>query len=753
MEMLDRGGGSMASRKLGALQVLVALFYGLATFALYSADGGFVGSSLSWYASFTLLWLISAVVIFKPTNARPSLPGDLLYELVGKITLVSPMLVWRVDGRGTVREILGRVQNGPNVDKGRYLDKSIRVLNEDAPGFYQQLQRALTTHQPFSEACEFNQRLYRHHFLPFFDDQGMRQGFHCISVDISREEEIDSRARMAEQVFANTADAVVILDRARRVASVNRAFNKITGFKTEEVVGTQNSLALWSEQAEEFYADAFGNLAELDAWHGEITGRRKSGELFPANMALSAIRDDLGALVNYVVFFSDLSHVKRKQDELSHLAHHDSLTDLPNRRLFLDRLDQGIKRAERNNTQLAIFFIDLDNFKISNDTYGHDFGDEVLREVGCRLLGVVRQSDTVARLGGDEFVLIAENVRDATEITAIARKILACFDTPIQALGRTLAASASVGIGVYPQDGKDMVELMKSADQAMYRAKAEGRNGFYSLSGPTGRVPQSLLFPAELRMALKREQLQLLFQPIVELTSQRVLGCEALLRWTHHARGVVSPMDFIPMSEEAGLTAEIGVWAINQACYQLDQWRIQGVAMDFVSLNIAGSQILDTLFAEQVVAALNKYDLPPTSLMFEVAERIVHAHQPEVLDFISRMHALGVPCAIDDFGSITMSYSYIKDMKVDTVKVYQHLLAPVHSGKEDLSLLRAVVSVASVLGKKVVAVGVETQIQEETVRQVGCDFAQGYLYARPMSAAAVGSFFVAGPVNMNRSNS
>lgn len=731
----------MADRKRIVQWVLATVVFGVSALALYRVQGGYVEASWPWYAGFALLWMTSLLSQAQSFERERDLADGQDGILLEAVVRASPALLWRVNAHGVIRDILGRVQSGPSLDKSRFLDKNIKTLRDTDPDFYREFQRALTSKDAFTASCGFNQRFYRHHFLPITDNRDQWLGVHCISVDISREQEMDSRARMAEQVFANTADAVVILDSTRRVTSVNLAFSKIAGFAEAEVLGVQDGFSLWSDQAEDFYIEAFANLAEMDAWHGEITGRRKSGELFPANMAISAVRDDLGELVNYVVFFSDLSPLKRKQEELSHLAHHDSLTDLPNRRLFLDRLDQGIKRAERNNTQLAIFFIDLDNFKVSNDTHGHDFGDEQLKEVGRRLLGVVRQSDTIARLGGDEFTLIAENVRDATEITAIATKILACFDTPIKALGRTLAASASVGIGVYPQDGKDIVQLMKSADQAMYRAKAEGRNGFYSLSGPSGRVPQSLLFPAELRMALKRDQLQLVYQPMLDTRQGRILGCEALLRWGHHARGVVSPMDFMPMSEEAGLTADIGFWALDQACQQLDQWRRQGIAIDFVAINIAPSQIRDTSYADLALGVLDKYKLTPSSLMLEIPEQLIYAELADTSAFIARMHAIGVRCAIDDFGSTSVNYSYLKDIPVDTIKIYQQLLTSINTGKEDLSLLRALTSIAGVLGRDIVAVGVERQMQQDVVEQMGCHIAQGYLYAKPMSSAAIANLY------------
>lgn len=731
----------MADRKRVAQQVLATVFFGLSALALYHAEGGYLPASWPWYAGLSALWAASLLASTPSFDRTLSSTTNRDNDLLETVARASPVLIWRVDRHGVVCEVLGRVKSGSGLDKSRLLGKSINTLRETDPDLFRAMQRALSSKDRFTASCGFNQCLYRHHFLPIFGDLSQWLGFHCVSVDISSEQEMDSRARMAEQVFANTADAVVILDRSRRATSVNRAFCKITGFEEGEILGIEDNFAAWTDQSKDFYASVFSALADADAWHGEVTGRRKSGELFAANMGISAVRDDLGQLVNYVVFLSDLSHIKRKQQELSHLAHHDSLTDLPNRRLFLDRLDQGVKRAERNNTQLAIFFIDLDNFKASNDTHGHDFGDELLREVGRRLLGVVRQSDTVARFGGDEFILIAENVRDATEITAIARKILACFDTPIHALGRTLAASASVGIGVYPQDGKDLVQLMRSADQAMYRAKAEGRNGFYSLSGPTGRVPQSLLFPAELRMALKRDQLQLVYQPMLDAETGQIRGCEALLRWGHHARGVVSPLDFMPMSEEAGLTAEIGFWTLNQACLQLSQWHRLGIAIDFVAVNIALSQVKDASYADLMLEALGKHNLSPASLMVEIPEKLIHTQRIDTSDFIARMHAIGVRCAIDDFGSTSANYSYVKDVPVDAVKIYQQLLASVNTGKEDLSLLRALVSIADVLGKVVVAVGVESPVQQDVVQRIGCSLAQGYLYAKPMSSAAIASLY------------
>jgi diguanylate cyclase (GGDEF)-like protein len=483
-------------------------------------------------------------------------------------------------------------------------------------------------------------------------------------------------------------------------------------------------------------------INDKDHWTGEVALRRQSGEQFAANVSLSVIRGSNGALTHYAVFFSDLSYMKRSHEELRYLATHDNLTDLPNRRLFLDRLEQGIQRAKRSHRQLAVFYIDLDNFKLINDSLGHHFGDELLQGIARRLLKVVRQSDTVARLAGDEFTVVAENINDLVEVRSIAEKILSCFEKSFEFQDQQLEATASVGVAVYPDDGTDLVTLMKQADAAMYKAKAAGRNGYYSLhDGESSRVSGRLFYPSELRLALKRNQMSLVYQPLFDIKQRRVVGCESLLRWNHHARGLIKPADFMLISEEAGITGELGAWTLSEVCRQLRSWHLQGLDVGYVSINIEISQIEDPAYPELILDTLGQHKLDASCLMFEISEALVLANLTRVTQFVRTLSQMGIRFCVDGFGSSGKNSNYLKELPVEALKLDHRLLMRVNGTRQHIDLIQALTGIGDILDKTVIAVGVERVRQEEVLAEIGCHFAQGYLYGKPMSADYFGKAY------------
>lgn len=717
-------------------QGLITLVLLVAGVIMYFVVGSVV-DHWRWYALLLALWL-TGILIHQISFHRKSLAVNQQRQaLLHTVTNAAPVMIWTVDAREVVVDIFGRALENAAFKREDAVGRNIVFFDQEENDFYGHLRRALNGDR-FVAFGNVGGRFYRHHFFPSGERKLNSQGFQCVSVDLTREAELDAQLKLSEQVFNNTTDAIMVMDHGRRVVKLNKAFTTITGFEERELLGKRNGPSWFNAQKLGFYKSIYNALNTVGAWRGEISAKRKSGEPFTGHLTLSLIRDETKEVSHYVAFFSDTSDLKRSQDELRYLANHDNLTNLPNRRLFLDRLEHAIKVSARTNSKLAIFFIDLDNFKLVNDSHGHAFGDEVLKEVGVRLKAAMRGSDTVARLAGDEFTVIAERVRDTIEVTAVARKLLQCFERPFEALGQTLHVSASVGIGIFPDDGENLVSLMKNADQAMYKAKAEGRNGFYYLSGEgVGNLPGGLFFPSELRLALKREQIEMAYQPIIDLKSGRVIGCEALLRWNHHCRGKVSPADFMPLAEEAGITEAIGQWTLDEACGQINEWRHLGIDMDFVSVNIASSQITDPHFLEMVAEAISKNDLDPTSLMLEVSENVALRHLERTTTFLQQARKLGMRCAIDDFGSSGNNYSYIRDLPIDTLKISRKASLTIANGPEQTRLLKALIGIGEVLGINVVAVGVERSQQEEVLRELGCGAAQGFLYAKPMSAESI----------------
>ena len=724
----------MARAKLIWQQSAIAVFYLAAGLALnFLADRSL---SAYWqpYALLALAWLLtSAFALYQRSVSAMAaeLSKRVLFE---KTSVVTNVLLWNVNETGALVSIDGHLEEKEGLHAEDFVGCTLDVFESVNPAFHSLLKRALAG-ENFEACCYIGSRYYRHYFTPSASEENVAGSFHCISLDITAENQLRDRVELSQQIFSKTTEAIVILDRQRMVSSVNHAFTQLTLYTSEQMVGTRGAFNVIGQPSVGFYRAVLRGLKKTGSWSDEISLRRATGELFTADFSITVIKDQSGLVCNYVIYFSDLTQLERTHEELRYLADHDNLTDLPNRRLFLDRLDQGVKRAQRSNSQLAIFFIDLDNFKLINDAHGHHAGDEILKEVGRRLLSAVRHSDTVARLAGDEFTIITESVTDAMEVTSIARKIMNCFDNPFMVFGEGIDMSASVGIGIYPDDGEDLTSLLKRADEAMYSAKSEGRNGFYSLSeGKVGRLPEAMFFPSELRLALKRGQMELVYQPLHELRSGRVMGCEGLLRWNHHCRGIISPTEFMTLSEGAGITAAIGQWTLNEACYQLQTWRMERVDLDYVSINIASSQINDPGYPEMVIDALSKYHLHPSSLMLEIGEGVLLRNLTQACQLMHHLSDIGVRFCVDEFGSTLADYSYIREIPADTLKIEQRLLARSPTGKEDTNLIRALVGIGDILSKNVVALGVERPGQEELVRELGCQLAQGFLYAKPMSA-------------------
>lgn len=647
----------------------------------------------------------------------------------------SPVVVWTFDRDGIITKFAGRALSASNFDVEGIEGKQVADIFSESPDLLREVERAYRGER-FVSYQYLQGRYYRHHFQPAYSGNSL-EVVHCVSVDLTREKELEEQLRLSSKIFSSTADAIVVTDERRLIQSVNGSFTEITGFTAEDVLGERFGLPRTASQDVSFYKKVWRDLKKRDSWRGEVWSKRKSGELFSGRMSLKVVRDDEGEISNFVAFFSDITDLKRSQEELRYLANHDALTGLPNRRLFLDRLDQAIKRAKRISERVAIYFIDLDEFKKINDTLGHHVGDGLLKEVGQRLQNVVRESDTVSRLAGDEFTIITETVTSQQEVRNIAKKVLGIFELPFTVHDREFYVSASVGIGVFPDDGDDMVSLMKGADSAMYRAKAEGRNGYYYLATPKDEIDRAdLFFNSELRMALKRNQLSLAFQPQVHIQTGEVFACEALLRWNHHSRGQVMPRTFIPMAEQSGLIHELGAWVLEAACDAMVKWREMETSVKQVAVNVSVSQLQNSGFPDLVARVLAKTQLPPNCLILEFPEAGLLADLDTNRQALTALADLGVVLAIDDFGTGSSPYSYLKELPIGIVKIDQQVMKAIKLGNQNDSLARAIFGVGDVLGLNVVAEGVERSIQEKYLYSMGCHYAQGYLYGKPIGAEA-----------------
>lgn len=554
------------------------------------------------------------------------------------------------------------------------------------------------------------------------------------------------RLRQAAKVFESTREGVLVTDHKSRIQRVNPAFERITGYTEQEVLGQNPRLFKSGRHGAEFYAEMWSSLEQQGSWQGEIWNRRKNGEIYPEWLSISQVLDEKGSLTHYVGVFSDLSRIKRSEEKLSYLAHHDPLTGLPNRLLFQARLSHAMERARRDGNQLALLNLDIDRFKNVNDSLGHPVGDRLLHQVGQRLKSLVREYDSVCRPGGDEFLILVELKGEPQEAALIAQKILAGLSKPFLLGLDEMHISVSMGISLFPGDADDEPALLRNADTAMFRAKETGAGGYqFYTPEMTELAFERLMLESQLRKAVKGQQLRLHYQPQVSLESGELVGAEGLVRWQHPDLGLVSPARFIPLAEETGLIRQVGRWVLEEGCRQLRQWLDQGLWQGTLSLNLSGQQLAQDDLVEQVARILDLHGIPAHFLKLEVTEGFVMAQAEGAIERLHELRRLGVSIAIDDFGTGYSSLSYLKRLPVDELKIDQSFIRELDLDVKDAAIVRSILSLGQNLGLQVMAEGVEREEQQQLLRQFGCPGVQGFLFGRPLPSEEFGALLRQGP--------
>jgi diguanylate cyclase (GGDEF)-like protein/PAS domain S-box-containing protein len=569
---------------------------------------------------------------------------------------------------------------------------------------------------------------------------GLRFGVHVLE-DITQRRQREEELRLAATVFENTAEGVIITAPDGSIRAANRAFTEITGYEEAEVVGRNPSLLQSGLQGESFYQAMWTELERNGLWRGEIWNRRKSGEIYPELLTISAVRDETDQISHYVAVFSDITQIKRSQQELDFLAHHDPLTELPNRLYFNQRLEQALEATDQGGG-LAVLFLDLDGFKNINDSLGHPLGDELLQVVARRLAERVSEEDLVARVGGDEFLVLLESVATHEAAGTQAQHLIDAFSDPFWLQGYELSLGATVGISVYPDAGTDASTLVKNADAALHFAKANGRNhyAFYSQELTTAAADRVFL-EKDLRRALERDELVVYYQPQVELATGRVVGAEALVRWQHPEWGLVSPARFIPLAEETGLIVPIGEWVLETACLQAQQWLEAGLPVESMAVNVSGVQIMRGGLYTPVARALERSGLDPGRLELEVTEETFMRDAEQASDTLEGLRELGVELAVDDFGTGYSSLAYLRRLPLDKLKIDKSFVQDTTGDSNAAAIARAVIALGQSLDLKVVAEGIETEGHAGFLQAEGCDLGQGFLYTKPLPAEELASWW------------
>ncbi|MBC3377166.1 EAL domain-containing protein [Pseudomonas sp. SWRI92] len=543
------------------------------------------------------------------------------------------------------------------------------------------------------------------------------------------------RLRQAAAVFDCTREGVLVTDRHGLIVHVNRAFMAITGYGREEVLGRRPNLFKSGRHGPAFYQDMFASLSSRGEWSGEIWNRRKSGEIYPQWQTIRAVADEQGQVSHYVAVFSDISAIKDSEHELAHLAHHDPLTGLPNRLLFSDRTEQAVTSAQLHKRGCALLLLDLDHFKNINDSLGHNVGDELLKGVAKRFLGLFAPGVTLARLGGDEFAVLVENCSQPGQAAALARRILDALKEPLQLGNQSLFINASIGISLFPGDALSAGQLLRNADSALFKAKSSGRDGYALYTEElTAHAQQRVEIASELRRALERQELRVHYQPVHDLGTSRLVGVEALVRWEHPTRGLVSPAEFIPIAERTGLIAQIDAWVMDQACRQMCRWQQAGVVLSFVAVNVSSRLFARRELYEQVARVLHDTGLDPAFLELEVTESAVMEDPEVALEQMHRLRELGVRLAIDDFGTGYSSLLRLKRLPVQKLKIDQGFVAGLPWDEDDAAIVRVIIALARSMGMQVHAEGIEQREQAAFLLGQACELGQGYWFGRPVAA-------------------
>jgi diguanylate cyclase (GGDEF)-like protein/PAS domain S-box-containing protein len=568
---------------------------------------------------------------------------------------------------------------------------------------------------------------------PVTNNDGEITRYIAVAEDITQQKKNEKELRLAAAVFNNSTEAIVVTDRENRIQSVNQAFEKITGYDRSLVIGETPAILRSGQHDDLFYQNMYDALKTQGRWEGEIYNRKRNGEIYPEWLTIFTLLDSNDQLDGYAAMFLDITKRKQAEAYILRQANFDSLTGLVNRNFFNERLSHALDHAVRTDEQIAILFMDLDRFKHINDTLGHSAGDQLLQEVSKRLLKAVRKSDTVARFGGDEFALILQNIKNLKTLEFMVVEILNDLSKSYLLQDRESFISASIGVTLYPEDGNDPETLLRNADSAMYRAKAKGRNDYqFFTQSMSDEINRHKDMENALHHALKNDEFTIYYQPIKDLENNKITHAEALIRWNHPEKGLISPNDFIPLAEEVGLISNIGEWVLHNACMEAVSWSKIIDSPPGVTVNLSVQQFDRYDIPKLVSSILEKTGLSAKKLTLEITESILLADTDAIKKQLIELRDMGVQISIDDFGTGYSSLSYLKKFPVNNLKIDRSFIAELSTNAEDKVLVTAIIAMAHSLNLKIIAEGVDTRTQEAYLISKNCKHAQGYLYSKPL---------------------
>lgn len=570
---------------------------------------------------------------------------------------------------------------------------------------------------------------------------GEQDYLQTIVRDITERKMKDAQVGKLSSVMEQTADIIVVTDTEGKIEYVNPSFEKITGYTYNEAVNNSPGLVASGLHKSEFYKHMWETITAGESYSNIFINRRKDGSLYYEEKTITPIKDQSGTITHYVATGKDISERIQIQERLQHMAHHDALTDLPNRNLFLDRLQQSLNRARWHDRLVAVMFMDLDRFKIINDTLGHNVGDQLLLQLSQRLAKTVRDGDTIARFGGDEFAILLDDINSESHISSLAEKLLDTLATPFKFNKQELFVTASIGVSIFPNDGEDSDTLLRNADVAMYRAKDLGKNNYQFYSDDlSARIFERLALENNLRHALERDEFILYYQPQIDARTNKVSGVEALLRWQHPELGLVTPNNIIPLLEETGLIEKVGHWVLETACRQSRALHDAGWSYLHMSVNISSRQFNNTDFISSLHDIINQTKINPEFLELELTESMLMRNASATINALHSLSGRGVRFAIDDFGTGYSSLTYLRRFPIDTIKIDRSFIHDVTDNPDDAAITSAIIVMAQSLSLNVIAEGVENQKQLDFLTSRNCHYLQGNFFSRPLPAEELSQF-------------
>ncbi|MCK5736794.1 MAG: EAL domain-containing protein [Spirochaetaceae bacterium] len=569
--------------------------------------------------------------------------------------------------------------------------------------------------------------------VPYFNEEGLFAGYRGIDRDITTRKKVEEQLLLSESVFTNSIEGIAITTPDGTIQKVNKAFTDITGYSSEEALGKNPRILKSDRHNDAFYEKMWQDLITIGQWSNEIWNRKKDGSAYPEWLSISAIKNEEGEITNFISVFHDISEKKSSEEQLEFLAFHDPLTKLPNRRLFYDRLNISIQTSVRTESKLALLYMDIDNFKNINDSYGHPFGDEVLCRVKDRINSICRSSDTFARYGGDEFVIILNRLKTAQEAMEFSNRLIDLFKNPISIFKEDVYTSLSIGLAIFPDDGSDIIALEKNADLALYKAKNEGKDQVYSFhTGLKDSFLRKTFLINNLRQAVKNySSFSIVYQPKVDAEQKTIRSVEALLRWNLDGKEV-GPDEFIPIAEETNLIIPLGDWVLKTALSDMKTVHDSGYSDIAFSINLSTKQFNDSRLFNTIEKLTAEIGIKRSKLFFEITETAPMDNIDEAVRIMKKINTIGINFSMDDFGTGHSSLSNLKKFPLKELKIDRSFIMDIPHDKNDTAISKTIIDMAGILGCQVVAEGVETEAQLNFLTEHGCNLIQGYLFYKPL---------------------